>query len=384
MDFILILGIVLILGALSCKTTGRVGMPVLVGFIFIGILIGNWYKFEDKNTATHLCNFALLLIIFCGGFQTDYSDVKPVLGVSAALSVAGTFLTALVLSLFAYYVLRLEFYQAALLGSVIASTDSASIFSVLRSKQIDLKNKLDTVLEAESSSNGPFAHMLTTVFLALALGSSQNILSLLLPQIIFGLLSGFVFAKLGQLFINRINLDIDGIYGAILCGVAFIIYGAAVQVGGNGFLAVYAGGAILGNVRLVYKGYLTKLFSAISILLQITLFIVLGMLCIPSAIGAVLGDALAFALFLFLIARPVLVWLLMKPFRRPLNEIALVSWAGFRGASSIVFAAMVLTAGLPYSEYVFSVVFLVCMLSITIQGSLILPFAKKLKLIDDD
>jgi len=383
MNFILIMGIVLILGALSRKTTDRIGAPVLVGFIFIGILIGNWYKFEDKNTAMYLCNFALLLIIFCGGFQTDYSAVKPVLAVSAALSAAGTLLTALVSGLFAYYILRLEFYQAALLGSVIASTDSASVFWALRSKQTELKNKLNTVLEVESSSNNPFAHMLTTMFLALALGSSQNIFSLLIPQIILGLLSGFVFARLGRIFINRINLDTDGIYGVILCGVAFIIYGAAVQIGGNGFLAVYVGGVILGNVRLTYKGYLTRLSSAISMLLQITLFLVLGVLC-ASSLRAVFGDALVFALFLFFIARPVLIWLLMKPFRYSLSEIALVSWAGFRGASSIVFAVIVLTAGLPYSEYVFSVVFFVCLLSVTIQGSLIFPLAKKLKLLDDD
>ena len=384
MDFILILGIVLILSALSCKTTNRFGLPILVGFIFMGIFMGNWYKFEDNNTAMQLCNFALLLIIFCAAFRTDYAEVKPALAVSAVLSAAGTLLTALALSVFAYYALKLEFYQAALLGSVISSTDSASVFSVLRSRQIDLKNKLNTVFEVESSSNGPFAHMLTTVFLALALGSSQGVFSLLIPQIVLGLLSGFIFAKLGQIFINRINLDIDGIYGAILCGIAFIIYGAAVQVGGNGFLAVYVGGVILGNGKLVYKGYLTRLSDAISILLQITLFIVLGMLLIPSAIRTVLADALVFALFLLFIARPVFTYALMKPFRYSLREIALVSWAGFRGGSSIVFATIVLTAGFPYSEYVFSVVFFVCMLSVTIQGPFIVPIARKLKLIEDD
>ena len=384
MNFILILGVILVFSALSCKTTNRFGLPVLVGFILIGLLIRNWYKFDDLNTVRNICDFALLLIIFTGGFQTDFTDAKPVLAVSTVLSAAGTILTALFSGFFAFYFMRLEFYQAMLLGAVISSTDVASVFSVLRSKQMDLKNHLNSVLEVESGSNDPFAHIMTVVLITLAMGGShQNIISLLIRQIVLGVLSGFIFAKLGQQFINRINLDIDGIYGAILCGVAFIIYGAADQLGGNGFLAVYIGGIMLGNGKLVYKRFLSRLSSAISMLMQIMLFIVLGMLCVPESITAIIGNSLLFALFLFFIARPIITFTLMKPFRRPLNEIALVSWAGFRGASSIVFATYVLTSGLPYAEHVFSIVFFVCMLSVIIQGTFIGPIAKKLDLLDD-
>ncbi|MCL1829263.1 MAG: potassium/proton antiporter [Oscillospiraceae bacterium] len=383
MDLILIIGIILTISALSCKTTDKIGLPVLVGFILIGVLIGNWFKFENTAGVNQICNFALLLIIFTGGFQTNFTEAGSVLAVSSVLSMAGTVLTAGLAGAFAYFVLRLEFYQAMLLGAVISSTDAASVFSVLRSKQMELKNNLNYMLEIESGSNDPFAYMLTVMFMTLASGSCQNIVLLMLLQIIVGIAAGFIFSKLGQFLINRLNVDIDGLYGALLCGTAFLIYGAAAQFGGNGFLAVYIGGIILGNGKLMYKGFLTRLFSAVSMLMQIMLFIVLGILCIPLSIAAVVGSGLLFAFFLFFIARPVIIFALMKPFRRPLNEIALVSWAGFRGASSIVFSTYLLTAGLPYAEYVFSVVFFVCMLSVIIQGTFIVPVAKLCRLVDD-
>ena len=383
MDFVLVLGIILMISVLSCKTTGKLGLPVLVSFIVIGMLIGNWFKFDDMSTVDTLCNFALLLIIFTGGFQTDFSKARSVLPVSLALSTAGTVLTAGLAGVFAYFVLRLELYQALLLGAVISSTDAASVFSVLRSKNMNLTSNLDSVLEIESGSNDPFAYILTTVLITLAKGGSQNVLLLLLSQVVIGALAGFVSFKIGQLLFNKLNLDIDGVYGVLLCGTAFFTYGIAVQFGGNGFLAVYISGLILGNNKLVYKGFLSRLSSAISMLMQITLFIVLGILCIPSSVVAVMGSGLLFALFLFFVARPVVVFVLMKPFRHPIREVALVSWAGFRGAASIVFSTLLVTAGLPYAEYVFSVVFFVCLLSVIVQGTFISPIAKKLRLVDE-
>lgn len=384
MNLILIVGIILIISALSCKVTEKAGLPVLVGFILIGMIIGNRFDFADVSSAVKICNFALIIVIFTGGFQTDFIQAKPVLAVSALLSAAGTALTALAAGAFGYYVMRLEFSEAMLLGAVISSTDAASVFSILNSKNLNLKNNLGSLLEIESGSNDPIAYMLTVVFLAGATGAEQNTVVLLSTQIIVGILAGVVCAKLGQRFINRLNLEIDGLYFVLLCGVAFLIYGTAGALNGNGFLAVYIGGMILGNGKLVYKKFLAKLFSASSMLMQITLFIVLGILCMPSSVLAVMGSGLLFAVFLFFIARPLVVFVLMKPFGRSMKEVALVSWAGFRGASSIVFSTYLLSAGLPYAEYVFSVVFFVCMLSVISQGSLIVPLAKKLDLIDSE
>ena len=383
MDLILAFGIILVISALSCKPMGKAGLPILVGFILIGVFIGNWFAFESLESVEQICNFALLLIVFTGGFQTNFAEARPVLAISSVLSAAGTILTAGLVGAFAYFVLRLEFYQALLLGAVISSTDAASVFSVLNSKQMDLKNNLNSVLEIESGSNDPFAHMMTVMLITLATGGVQNTPLVLFLQLSVAALSGFVFAKLGQWLINKLHVEIDGIYGALLCGTAFLAYGAASQFGGNGFLAVYITGMILGNSKLVYKRFLSRLYSAFSMLMQILLFIVLGVLCIPNFIPAAIVSGLLVALFLIVVARPVVIFALMKPFGRPLNEIALVSWAGFRGASSIVFATHLLTAGLPYAEYIFSIVFFVCMLSVIVQGSFIVPIAKKLKLIEN-
>jgi len=387
MDVVLIIGIILIISALSCKTTDRFGVSVLVGFIVIGLFIGRQFHFESTAVVDNICKFALLLIIFTGGFQTDFSKAKPVLGISALLSSVGTLLTALLSGVFAYFVLRFELYQAMLLGAVISCTDAASVFSILRSKNCHLKNNLGAILEIESGSNDPIAYMLTVVFIALAAKGQQNVLvlvlTLIIVQIVVGLLSGVVFAKLGQLLLNRFNLSIDGLYGVLLCGTAFLIYGVAEQFDGNGFLAVYVGGIILGNSRLVYKGFLSRLFNSFSMIMQILLFIVLGILCDLSSLVGVAWSGLWFALFVTLIARPVTMYAIMKPFDRSKKEMALVSWAGLRGASSIVFATIVLYAGLPYSKDVFSIVFFVCLLSAIVQGTSMVPFARKLGLTDD-
>ena len=366
---------------LSCKTAGKIGLPTLVGFIAIGLIIGNFFEFESIAEVETICNFALLLIVFTGGFHTDIKKARPVLVLSSVLSGAGTLLTALISAAFAYFVLSFEIYQALLLGVIISATDVASVFSVLESKNIDLKNNLGEILEVESGSNEPFAHILTLVLIAFVTGT-RNIPLLLAQEIIIGVAAGFVFAKGGQFLINRININVDSLYGILLCGVAFLMYGIAVQFNGSGFLAVYIGGIIIGNRKLVHKGSISRLYGAVSMLMQITLFIVLGILCNPSSVLAVIGSGLLFAIFVLLIARPAAMFAVMKPFKRPLNEIALVSWSGFRGAASIVFAVHLLSENLPYAERLYSIVFFVCMLSVVLQSSFIVPLAKKLKLVE--
>ncbi|MCL1832737.1 MAG: potassium/proton antiporter [Oscillospiraceae bacterium] len=389
MDIVLIFGIIFVISALSCKTANTVGLPTLVGFIAIGVVIGLFFEFEDMLIVEHICDFALLTIIFTGGFQTEFQKARPVLAMSSALSVAGTLMTAMLSAAFAYYILRLEFYQAMLLGAIISSTDVESVFSVLRSKQLDLKNNLGYVLELESGSNDPFAHILTVVFIALATGT-PGVPLLFAQQILVGVASGIIIAKLGQFLINRLKVEVDSVYSVLLGGIALLTFGAASQFGGSGFLAVYVGGVIIGNGKLVHKGSLSRMYSSLSMLMQVILFIVLGVLFIPSLssleksdILRVAGVGALFASFVFFVARPLTMFVVMKTFKRPLNEIVLVSWAGFRGASSIVFVTHVLLSKLPYAEYLFSIVFFVVMLSVIVQSSFIIPIARRLKLTDD-
>ncbi|MCL2018757.1 MAG: potassium/proton antiporter [Oscillospiraceae bacterium] len=381
MNIILILGIILIISVLSCKITNKTGLPLLVGFILIGVLIEFRFKIAvNASTAENICNFALLFIIFTGGLQTDFAKTKPVLPVSVLLSMAGTVMTAAAAAVFAYFVLGFELYAAMLLGAVMSCTDAASVFSILESKKMNLKNNLGPILEMESGSNDPTAYMLTVVFIGLAVGASQNVAVLLIMQILIGAGMGVIFGLLGRRMINRLNLEIDGLYVVLLAGSALLIYGSASALGGNGFLAVYIGGMILGNGRLIYKDFLSRSFGAFSMLMQIILFIVLGVLWLPGTFRTVAITGILFALFLFFVARPLVVFLIMKPFGYKIKQIALVSWAGFRGASSIVFSTYLLSAGFDYAETVFSVVFFVCMLSVILQGSLLAPIAKKLDL----
>lgn len=381
MNTLVIVGLVLIVSALTCKLTNKIGLPVLVGFILIGVLIGMQFDIVNVHNAESICNFALLFIIFTGGLNTDFAKAKPVLGVSALIATAGTVLTAGIAALFAYFVLGLELHAALLLGAVISATDAASVLSILTSKKISFKNRLGSVLEMESGSNDPFAYMLTIVFLALATGESVNVPLMLLMQVGIGAAVGLGCALLGRRFINKLNLEMEGLYAALLCGTALLMYGLATMLGGNGFLAVYIGGMILGNSKLVHKKPLTRLFGVISMLMEITLFIVLGILFIPGQIMTVLGAGLLFAAFMFFAARPLVITVLMKPFKYKFSEIAVVSWSGFRGASSIVFAAYLLAEGLPYAEYIFSLVFFVCILSVVLQGSLLAGIAKRLGVI---
>ncbi|MCL2013528.1 MAG: potassium/proton antiporter [Oscillospiraceae bacterium] len=383
MNLILLFGGILIVSVLSCKITNKTGLPVLVGFILIGAFIGRKFDFLDVANAERICNYALLFIIFAGGFQTDFKRSKPVLTVSATLATVGVVLTAAAVAAFAYFVLNIGLYAAILLGAVMSPTDAASVFSVLSSKKLNLKNNLGQVLEMESGSNDPLAYMLTIVFLAIATGESVNVPLLLVMQILIGASIGFAAGMLGRRMINKLNLEIDGIYSVLICGIAMFIYGLTGLLHGNGFLAVYIGGIVLGSGKIVHKTFLSKTCGSVSMLMQIVLFIVLGILWIPSSFVSVLISGLLFAVFLIFIIRPSVVFLLMKPFGYKLKEISLVSWAGFRGASSIVFSTYLLAAKLAYAEYIFSVVFFVCLLSVILQGSFLAPLAKRLGLTDD-
>ncbi|MCL2109321.1 MAG: potassium/proton antiporter [Oscillospiraceae bacterium] len=381
MNIIFYLGLILIISILSCKLTGKINLPVLAGFILIGILLGTQVGFANMAVAESACNFALLFIIFTGGFQTDFKTTKPVLAVSTILASLGTVLTATLAAVFAYFILGLELHAAMLLGAVVSATDAASVFSVLNSKRLNLKNNLGSILEMESGTNDPIAYMLTVVFIALAMGTSQNVALLLFMQIFAGAAVGVVGGLLGKRLINHLNLKIDGVYAVLVIGLALLIYGGASAADGNGFLAVYIGGMIMSNGKLVYKQYLQRILGVGSMLMQVGLFVVLGVLFMPSMFVKILPVGIIFALFMFFIARPAVMTLIMKPFRYTFKEIAFISWAGLRGASSIVFSTYLLSAGLPYGEYVFSVVFFVCLLSVICQGSLLSKLANLFNLV---
>ncbi|MBU5483438.1 potassium/proton antiporter [Clostridium sp. MSJ-11] len=388
MDVLFIAGIILLICAVSSKVLYRYGIPTLVIFLTMGMLMGSdgpgGIYFNDPQLAENLCNVGLIFIMFSGGFGTSWKTAKPVALAAGVLATLGVVLTAFLIGIFAHFVLGFTFLEGMLLGSIVSSTDAASVFSILRSKQLNLKNGLAPMLEMESGSNDPIAYMLTTVFLGLILGESQNIFLLLLTQIAIGVLVGAIIGKLSVWLINNINLDIDGLYSIIVIGTALLSYAGAGLLSGNGFLAVYITGLILGNSRLVHKISLVRYFDGLSWLMQILLFFTLGLLAFPSRLPSVATQGMAVAIFIIFVARPVAIFIVLTLFKKPIKEQLLVSWVGFRGAAAIVFATYPLTAGLPVADEIFNIVFFIALVSVVVQGTLFIPIAKKLDLVAEE
>lgn len=385
MHALFIAGIILLICAVSSKVLYKYGIPTLTIFLVIGMLMGSegigGIYFDDSKLAQYLCNFGLVFIMFSGGFDTNWKTAKPVAISAGVLATLGVALTAFLVGVFAHYALGLTLFEGLLLGSIISSTDAASVFSILRSKKLNLKNGLAPMLEMESGSNDPIAYMLTTVFLGLLIGEGQNIWLLLLMQIAVGIIIGILTGNIAVKLINNINLDIDGLYSIIVFGVAILSYSGASLLSGNGFLAVYITALIMGNSRLVHKISLVRYFDGMSWLMQILLFFTLGLLVFPSKLVEVALTGIAVAAFLTFVARPVAVFCVLSIFKRSIKERLLVSWVGFRGAASIVFATYPLTAGLPVADMIFNTVFFVALVSVLVQGTFFIPIARKLDLI---
>ncbi len=388
MNILLITGIILLFCVASSKILYKYGIPVLVIFLGMGMLMGSdgigGIYFNNPVVAEQLSNVGLLFIMFSGGFETNWKTAKPVAAASIVLASLGVAVTALLIGIFAYFVLGFSFLEGMLLGSIISSTDAASVFSILRSKNLNLKNNLAPMLEMESGSNDPMAYMLTTIFISLIMGKEQNILLLLTSQIAIGLLVGLLVGKIGVWIINNIKLDIDGLYYIVVISLALISMSGSNLIGGNGFLTVYITGLIIGNSRIIHKINMVKYFDGISWLMQIMLFFTLGLLVFPSQLPAIALKGVITAAFIMLIARPVAVFVILTVFKRSNKDKILVSWVGFRGAAAIVFATYPLTEGLPIANEIFNIVFFIALVSVLIQGTFFIPLAKKLDLISED
>ncbi len=385
---LLITGIILVVCAFSSKVFYRFGIPTLLVFLAVGMLMGSdgpgGIYFDDADLAKEIANVGLLFIMFYGGMGASWKAAKPVALQAGILASAGVALTALLVGLFAHFALGFTLLEGMLLGSIISSTDAASVFSILRSKALNLKHGLAPLLEMESGANDPTAYMLTLVFIGLITGSEQNVGLMLVVQIAVGAVVGILIGKAGVWVVNRINLDIDGLYSILVIGIALLSYAGAGVIHGNGFLAVYVTGLILGNSKLVHKHSLVRYFDGLSWLTQLLLFFTLGLLVFPSQLPGVALPGIAIALFILLVARPVAVFCILTFFKRPVKEQLLVSWVGFRGAASVVFALYPVTAGLPISHLIFNIVFFVALFSVIIQGTFFVPLAKKLGLVEQE
>ena len=385
---LIIIAVILFTCVFLNNLSERVGVPVLLMFILFGILVGTSAP-EAINDYGELigdiCSISLVFVMFYGGFGTRWSSVRPVIGESALLASAGVVVTAASVALFCHYALGWQWAESLLMGSVISSTDAASVFSILRTKSLGLKRNTSPILEVESGSNDPCSYMLTAICLSLLGGelSAGGVLLMLLMQIAFGIIFGLVIAKIAQLILNGRSLNNQGVKMLFIFAVALTSYALPTLFGGNGYLSTYIVGIILGNTEFSERRPLVSFFDGITSLMEILIFFLLGFMSVPERLAEAFIPALIIFFFLTLVARPFAVFSVLLPFRKyPLNQMSLISFVGLRGAASIVFAIMTLNNALNLSNDIFSIVFVIVLLSISLQGSLI-PFAsRRLKMVE--
>ncbi len=377
---------------LSCiianRFSNKFGMPALLCFMALGMIFGSdgLFKISFNNyvMTEQLCTFALIFIMFYGGFGTKWQTARPVAAKAVLLSTLGVGVTALLTCLFCYQILHFSFSESFLIGAILSSTDAASVFSILRSKNLNLKHSTAPLLEIESGSNDPMAYMLTMVALAMISGnSSSSVPVMMLTQIGVGIGIGIACAFLGIAALRKDDLITLGMDTVFVIALVLLSYALPTLLGGNGYLSVYLTGIILGNSNINNKITLVHFFDGITGLAQILIFFLLGLLSFPHLLPKLFLPALMIALCLTFIARPAAVFLILLPFRSSLRQCLLVAWSGLRGAASIVFAIMVIAGGTSLEHDLFHIVFFISLLSVAIQGSLLPMAARKLDMVDN-
>ena len=394
-NILLIGSILLFVSIIVGKTGYRFGVPALLLFLVVGMLFGSdglGLQFHNAKEAQFIGMVALSIILFSGGMDTKFTEIKPILTPGIVLSTAGVLLTALFTGLFIWWLsgmswtnIYLPITTSLLLASTMSSTDSASVFAILRSQKMNLKHNLRPMLELESGSNDPMAYMLTIVLIQV-IGSGSNfdvtvILKDLFIQFLFGGVIGYAFGKFAVWLVNKIELSNSALYPILLLSLVFITFTLTDLVKGNGYLAVYIAGMIVGNARLAYRKETNTFMNGLTWLFQIIMFLTLGLLVNPHEMLDISVTALLIGVFMILIARPVSVFLCLLPFKGITNKARVfISWVGLRGAVPIIFATYPVIAQIPGSNQLFNIVFFITLLSLTIQGMTISKMARWLKL----
>ncbi len=376
--------VLILLSIIANKVSGRLGLPALLIFILVGMLAGSegpgGIYFDNAQAAQSIGVVGLSLILFSGGLDTRWPEVRPVFKKGLALSTIGVVLTALIVSIAADLLLGFSPAEGFLLGAIVSSTDAAAVFSILRSRRASLKGELRPLLEFESGSNDPMAIFLTIAAISLIMLPGASFLSLVplfVQQMAVGGLLGYGMGKAAAWLINAVWLEYEGLYAVLTLASALLTYGLTVIAGGNGFLAAYIAGLVIGNSAIVHKKSLVRFHEGIAWLMQITLFLALGLFVFPSELLPVLVPGIVLAFVLIFVARPVAVYLALMPWKMARNEKFMISWVGLRGAAPIVLATFPLLAGVPEAHTFFNMVFFMVIASALLHGTSI-PFVARI------
>ena len=397
LEFILLLGSVLFFISMVVGKAGhKFGIPVLLLFLGVGMLFGQdgfGLDFENIQAAQIIGTVALSIILFSGGLDTKFFEIKPIILPGIVLATLGVVLTALFTGLFIWWLsaalipsLGIGLTTALLLASTTSSTDSASVFGILRSRGTILKNNLRPMLELESGSNDPMAYMLTVTLISIINAggiSFWNVALMVIVQLVVGAVVGYYFGKLAVVLINKIRLDNGALYPILLFTLGMFVFSLTYFLKGNGYLAIYISGLVIGNSKFVHKRTSMRFMDGLAWMSQILLFLTLGLLVTPRELLSpnVLLPGLIISFFIILVARPLTVYLCLAPFKRVSNrDKAFVSWVGLRGAVPIIFAILTLAAEVPHARWLFNIVFIITLVSLILQGTFLNRVASWLKL----
>lgn len=390
-DKLILLGAVLIgLGVLSSKISARLGLPLLVVFLLVGMLAGEagvgGIVFDNTQTAHAIGSLALAIILFDGGLQTSFSSIRAVWKPASILATYGVAVTAAITGVAAAYILDVPLYYGLLIGAIVGSTDAAAVFSILRSSGIHIKPRLKSTLEVESATNDPMAIFLTVGLLEVMVNDLEpgtGLLMLLIQQMGIGSIVGLVMGWIALKSLNKIELSAPGLYPILVLSFGLLGFGIAANIGGSGFLAIFIVGVVVGNNHFDFKRTTLMFHDGLAWMSQITMFVVLGLLINPLTLLDVWWQGLLLAFVLIFIARPLAVVPVLRLFKFTNREITLISWVGLRGSVPIILAIYPLIYGLPNAPLIFSVVFFVVLISATIQGSTLPWAARRLELTED-
>ena len=394
-NMLLIGSVLLFLSIIAGKTGFKIGVPVLLLFLGVGMVFGSkeigLIPLESPNWVQSIGVIALSIILFSGGMETKYSEIRPVWRQGIVLATGGVFLTMILTGLFIHWISGvftglpiLGLPESMLMAAVMSSTDSASVFSILRTKKKGLKENLRPMLELESGSNDPMAYILTIVLIQMITsgdGSLGKAMIEFLIQMSVGAIAGYGLGHAARIGMNRLNINNSSFYPILLLAFNFFIFAFTDFLHGNGYLAVYIGGLVVGNSKIPHKKYIVSFFDAFTWLFQIVMFLALGALVNPSDLLPVAGIGLLVGVFMIFFGRPISVFLCLLPFRRiSLKAKTYISWVGLRGAVPIIFATYPLIAGIEHAPLIFNVVFFITIVSLIVQGTTVGWMAEKLRL----
>jgi cell volume regulation protein A len=375
-QILIAIAIILILSVFASKASEKYGIPALLLFLFLGMLAGSegpgGIYFDDAWLAQGLGVAALAFILFAGGLDTHWSEVRPVSGPSLILSTLGVAITAVIVGVTAFFLFGFSLLEGLLLGSIISSTDAAAVFALLRSRNTGLPDRVKYLLEFESGSNDPMAVFLTVAFISLLTqdaNPSTALIQMFLKQMALGSILGFLLGWVLVWIVNHIALATEGLYPVLTLSSVLLIYGVTAFLGGNGFLGIYIAGLVMGNKNFVHKKSLVRFHDAVAWLMQIVMFLILGLLVFPSQLVPVIGIGLLLSGLLMFLARPIAVFVCLSMSRFDLNEKLLIAWVGLRGAVPIILATFPLLANVPNANRIFNLVFFIVLTSVLFQGT---------------